>query len=352
MQRKMRRTHQAHNNKNNLTSSNESLISSILLVLLETSSHNSCFLEHQQHRYTEQHQTHIQEIKRTSIWDKRVKDKSSIMKYKKGSMVEVLTKENFCHHSWRCAKILSKNSHNYTVTYDIYPGFTNKEDIEQISMKSIRPYPPLLELPESCVPGYVVEVFHNLSWKMAIVLKAFNWDQFVVRLVGSSHELKVTKSELRVPQSFQNGEWIVIDKFKTLINLNSYKDKVLTYKEDVVSNDSVMSSSDSCSINSYNGSDCFEDIERRDSDAESVCEMEDDDDDDDDGCVSLEDEIHRLELNAYRCTMEALHASGPLTWEKETMVTNLRMLLHISNDEHLIQIKNLISSASSNTCNR
>ena len=245
--------------------------------------------------------------------------------------------DKFSHHSWRCAKIFSNNGDNYTVSYDIYPGFTNKEDVQQISQKSIRPCPPLLELPESCVPGDVVEVFHNLSWKMAIVLNALNMEQFIVRLVGSSQELKVTKLELRVRQSFQNGEWVVIDKFKTL-NSNSCKVE------------SVMSSSDSCSINSYNGSDCFEDIERRDSDAESVCEMEYDDDDD--GCVSLEDEIHRLELNAYRCTMEALHASGPLTWEKETMVTNLRMLLHISNDEHLIQIKNLISSASSNTCNR
>ncbi|GJW18518.1 EMSY domain-containing protein, partial [Tanacetum coccineum] len=36
------------------------------------------------------------------------------------------------------------------------------------------------------------------------------------------------------------------------------------------------------------------------------------------------DEIHRQELNAYRSTLEALHASGPLTWEKETMVTDLR----------------------------
>ncbi|KAL8234927.1 hypothetical protein R6Q59_021027, partial [Mikania micrantha] len=42
-------------------------------------------------------------------------------------------------------------------------------------------------------------------------------------------------------------------------------------------------------------------------DAESTCE------------IGYEDEIHRLELQAYRCTIEALHASGPLTWEKETM---------------------------------
>ncbi|KAF5459120.1 hypothetical protein F2P56_023100 [Juglans regia] len=54
-------------------------------------------------------------------------------------------------------------------------------------------------------------------------------------------------------------------------------------------------------------------------------------------------EIHRLELHAYRCTIEALHASGPLSWEQEEMVTNLRILLHISNDEHLMELRNLVS---------
>lgn len=58
-------------------------------------------------------------------------------------------------------------------------------------------------------------------------------------------------------------------------------------------------------------------------------------------------EIHRLELHAYRCTIEALHASGPLSWEKEEMVTNLRLSLHISNDEHLIELRNLGSTRTS-----
>lgn len=59
----------------------------------------------------------------------------------------------------------------------------------------------------------------------------------------------------------------------------------------------------------------------------------------------LEVEIHRLELHAYRCTMEALYASGPLSWEKELMLTDLRLSLHISNDEHLMEIKNLVSTS-------
>lgn len=59
---------------------------------------------------------------------------------------------------------------------------------------------------------------------------------------------------------------------------------------------------------------------------------------------NLEDEIHKLELQAYRCTMEALHASGPLSWEQEALVTNLRISLHISNDEHLTELKKLVST--------
>ncbi|OIT33445.1 PREDICTED: uncharacterized protein LOC109206006 isoform X1 [Nicotiana attenuata] len=57
--------------------------------------------------------------------------------------------------------------------------------------------------------------------------------------------------------------------------------------------------------------------------------------------------VHRLELHAYRCTLVALYAYGPLTWEKEALLTDLRITLHISNDEHLMELKNLISSKGS-----
>lgn len=61
----------------------------------------------------------------------------------------------------------------------------------------------------------------------------------------------------------------------------------------------------------------------------------------------LAEKIHSLELHAYRCTMEALHASGPLSWEQEALVTNLRLSLHISNDEHLLELRNLVSTEAS-----
>ncbi|PWA60080.1 EMSY domain-containing protein [Artemisia annua] len=117
---------------------------------------------------------------------------------------------------------------------------------------------------------------------------------------------------------------------------------------------SVVSSSGSCSIDRYNPYDMYCGS-IHDSDAESACqsgyhedtEIYHDDNDQSFTDETLADEIHRQELNAYRSTIEALHASGPLTWENETMVTDLRLSLHISNDEYLIMLKNLNSSSSS-----
>ncbi|GJZ40358.1 EMSY domain-containing protein [Tanacetum coccineum] len=111
--------------------------------------------------------------------------------------------------------------------------------------------------------------------------------------------------------------------------------------------DSVVSSSGSCSINSHKLYDMYC-RSVHDSDAESACQSGYHEDSDQSFTnETLADEIHRQELNAYRSTIKALHASGPLTWEKETMVTDLRLLLHISNDEYLIMLKNLNSSSSS-----
>ena len=55
----------------------------------------------------------------------------------------------------------------------------------------------------------------------------------------------------------------------------------------------------------------------------------------------LRSEIHQLELNAYHSTLAALYAAGPLNWEQEAVLTNLRLMLHITNDEHLLELKHL-----------
>ncbi|GAV70560.1 ENT domain-containing protein/Agenet domain-containing protein [Cephalotus follicularis] len=57
--------------------------------------------------------------------------------------------------------------------------------------------------------------------------------------------------------------------------------------------------------------------------------------------------IHRIELHAYHCTLKALYASGPLSWEQKALLTNLRISLHVSNNEHFTALRNLISTGTS-----
>jgi hypothetical protein len=55
-------------------------------------------------------------------------------------------------------------------------------------------------------------------------------------------------------------------------------------------------------------------------------------------------EIHELEFHAYRSTVQALYASGPLSWEQESLLTNLRLSLNISDEEHLLHLRQLLST--------
>ncbi|KAF7838659.1 plant tudor-like RNA-binding protein [Senna tora] len=409
------------------------------------------------------------------------------MRFLKGTKVEVLSKAEVPSGSWQCAEILYDDGHFYTVRYDGYHGTSGEAIVERVSRKAIRPCPPALGVTENWNPGDVVEVFQNFSWRMAIVLKVV-WKKYIlVRLLGSSLEFKVNKSDIRVRQSWQNNKWIVIGKASanfengkhddtitprhklmssiqvqktTKTKLSLKKDyrpdhkevdfleshlvssktlkrgrhsQVETYAEapqklravqnqsrfhrervanqstllkqvdgDVfprkvlaeectpalVNNrktrisemnierrrqigavgcsfavnvestdaDSVTCSVGSCSIASSNSYKlCYpvsaghlEDVDGLHSDAESFCLRRYEEG----NCshstqVELMAEIHRLELHAYRCTIEALHASGPLSWEQEALMTNLRLSLHISNDEHLMELRNLISSENS-----
>ncbi|KAK3031110.1 hypothetical protein RJ639_035108 [Escallonia herrerae] len=405
------------------------------------------------------------------------------MRYKKGSKVEVLSNE-VPSGSWRSATIVCRIGHYYTVKYDVHPNVADDEVVENVSRKSIRPCPPLIDFAEDWVPGDVVEVFHSLSWKMATVSKNLGRDRFLVRLVGLSQGFRVRKSDLRLRQSWIDNQWILIGKGSRSCEVGeSYwqsipkyiqtrgsqvkwmdtakkfhvKDQSLAvqnninFKESRVASsrtlkrgtpqcdsqvepcygsaqkfratekegtchrvftaisssspekveaiasaremlgekfiydslknrtigfsgvdaeekqngalwcshalnlepngaDSTTCSVGSCSITSNKSYDfpCHsgpvEDTEGHYSDAESFYPFGNE------GGIfisSPKEELHRLELHAYRCTLEALHASGPLSWEQESLVTNLRISLHISNDEHLMELRKLVSSATS-----
>ncbi|XP_023513599.1 uncharacterized protein LOC111778157 isoform X1 [Cucurbita pepo subsp. pepo] len=55
--------------------------------------------------------------------------------------------------------------------------------------------------------------------------------------------------------------------------------------------------------------------------------------------------FHRSELSVFRSFIRVLYASGPLSWEDEGQVSSIRASLHISNDEYLTELKNLMSAA-------
>lgn len=129
-------------------------------------------------------------------------------RYKKGSKVEVLRKQAVPGGSWRCAEIVYGNGHNYTVRYDM--AALGEPALERVSRKLIRPCPPPEQTFENWIPGDVVEVLCDYSWKMATVSKVLRGNQFMVRLVGSSNEFKVSKIDIRLRQSWTNGKWIII----------------------------------------------------------------------------------------------------------------------------------------------
>ncbi|KAI4344089.1 hypothetical protein L6164_011359 [Bauhinia variegata] len=410
------------------------------------------------------------------------------MRFKKGAKVEVLSKTEVPSGSWRSAEIICGNGHYYTVRYDRHQDAAGEAIVERASRKAIRPCPPALEVADNWNPGDVVEVFQNLSWKMAAVLKVLGKKGILVRLLGSSMEFKLFKSDIRVRQSWQDNKWVVVGKGSTSYE-SAKRDDRLTPRHNLISNaqvhmttartrlsvnneyhpdkreenfleahlfplktlkrgylsqveayaeppqkfraiqiegwyhkarvsnpptllkkvdgaafprdvlaeeyipasvrnrkigisemdierrkqtgavgcsypvnvesnyaNSVPCSVGSCSVTSSNSyklchsvsAGPLEDVDGSFSDAESVCQMGHEER----NCSlptqeELAAEIHRLELHAYRCIIEALHASGPLSWEKEALVSNLRLSLHISNDEHLLELRNLISSESS-----
>ncbi|KAA8523049.1 hypothetical protein F0562_009472 [Nyssa sinensis] len=139
-------------------------------------------------------------------------DNIAIMRYKKGTKVEVLSKNEVLSGSWHCAEIICGNGHNYTVRYDMHPDATNEAIVERVSRKLIRPCPPTVSLSENWIPGDVVEVFQNFAWKMATLSKVLGRNYYLVRLLGSSQEFKVSKFDIRVRQSWQDGKWFIIGK--------------------------------------------------------------------------------------------------------------------------------------------
>ncbi|KAL2897815.1 Protein EMSY-LIKE 1 [Bienertia sinuspersici] len=131
--------------------------------------------------------------------------------------------------------------------------------------------------------------------------------------------------------------------------------KLLTRTSEVDNCVSIASSVASCSITNANSdrllSHSYAGCRQGRQDTASLCS-----DADSHSCLGTEEETsdsqlekedslstHGLDLYGYRCVLESLYASGPLSWEQEIALTNLRMKLHVSNDEHLAELRRLKS---------
>uniref|UniRef100_A0A0A9GKQ8 ENT domain-containing protein n=1 Tax=Arundo donax TaxID=35708 RepID=A0A0A9GKQ8_ARUDO len=118
---------------------------------------------------------------------------------------------------------------------------------------------------------------------------------------------------------------------------------------DLSDTESISSSVGSSSPNSsphrsqyYNLANQSGDICSRTDDVEASISERETSEHDNDGS---REETHLLELHAYRATLLALYTCGSISWEQETLLTNLRLTLNISTDEHLAELRNLVSQA-------
>ncbi|XP_039045714.1 uncharacterized protein LOC120185607 isoform X2 [Hibiscus syriacus] len=301
------------------------------------------------------------------------------MRFMKGSKVEVLTKQEIPTGAWRCAEIIAGNGRTYSVRYGWFPVTGEEGTVEKVSRKAIRPCPPPTNGAGDWVPGDVLEVFDELCWKPAVVVWVFGGNKFYVRIIGSSRELEVHRSRLRVRQSWEDGKWVLVGKGssnsslkrkryslgfsdaggqkKRAIEKGSVDGKRIIVRlpspafkkvdafgspnnimgerctpfslyriDDTSDNSRCASSVGSCSglgnndLNlspAYVTNDC-ENLEDYCSDADSCCERRCGEE----GSSGRTSEgmgmdFHRSELHAYQQALGALYVSGPLTWEEE-----------------------------------
>ncbi|KAL5207402.1 hypothetical protein ABZP36_031837 [Zizania latifolia] len=406
------------------------------------------------------------------------------MKFFKGRKVEVLQKGDAPLGSWRPAEIVSGNGHTYIVNY--YSCSTQSSvAVERVPRKALRPCPPPSDGLACWVTGDIAEVFDSYSWKVAEVVELLGFSYYLVRLLGSSLELRVHVSNLRIRQLWEDGKWVVIPKDSArcpggslrsqskcgesghelvqpsrdhnllLKNKNVFEGNTsrcmkrkssalsafpmqrseatkrfqasqidgrclplvpgdslhLMNKVDAVDSPCLMlgekymhdslnnrgngfhktnlaavntnfdhqdlvvttQDCDTASVTSSIGScnpcsspyrpthpqeyDCGDVHSSTDEPEASISGKESPSGTDDaevyvsgresPACVNdgLREETHLLELHAYRATLMALYASGSISWEQEAMMTNLRLTLNISTDEHLSELRNLLSSA-------
>ncbi|KAM7270205.1 hypothetical protein ACFE04_029419 [Oxalis oulophora] len=292
------------------------------------------------------------------------------MRLTKGSKVEILIPNE---SAWRCAEVTYGNGRFYAVKY------TSSEGIEEtnVARKFIRPLPPLLAIDE-LVCGDIVEVFHNDLWRSSTLVEVIGNNVISVRLFVSFDVIKTYRSHLRIPQYYENGEWLLAGQSYTgrsmVVQNTIEKVDVLLGKNYVFYHASNNNTKANRLSNEYTGS-TTNDSPRISVDATSCCsssvgscsvdkyefgithhtnELDDYSSDAESSYVPeykkrrrfvsrpTEADSSMSKLNKYRRVLESLYGAGSISWEQQEQLMDLRCTLNISDDEHLEMVKNLI----------
>lgn len=288
------------------------------------------------------------------------------MKFHKGNLVEVLRREHDPCGSWYPASIVSSDGDNLIVRFKFLIDNEGQRVVEKVWKRDVRPR-PLHVKKQTWAVGDMVEVFDAKCWRVGKVGKVLQkTNRVVIRFFGSIQLKEFDISCLRIRQVWCDNEWKMIGKViqenfrgahiggsrKKRRSSHSFRGRdnaVYNYRRPSQSTED----SDQCSVASCssNGMDDYRALisrrrlenSREDSDAESSFPSTYDR-----RYLAREErpepDIHELELHAYKSTLEAMYALGPLSWDQESLLTNLRVFLHISDEEHLFQLKYLLSS--------
>ncbi|GLJ34980.1 hypothetical protein SUGI_0704140 [Cryptomeria japonica] len=220
------------------------------------------------------------------------------MKLKEGCNAEVCRSDGGIFQSWFRAWIISCNAHYYQVEYDNLLDDNGERVVEDVRADAVRPEPPQMTKMRKLAPGHIIEVYDNHAWKAGRVVKVLRGRLFVVKLMESLLERKYHLSVIRAQLFWHRERWLHNDEVAQ---------SALPVQENIEC--SVASSSSSNELHS-----------------------------------DKKNSKHELEMSAYRSTMRAFYAStGCLTWERETLLRNLRHELHISDDEHSSELSRLCS---------
>ncbi|KAG1331727.1 hypothetical protein COCNU_02G016950 [Cocos nucifera] len=285
----------------------------------------------------------------------------AIMRLKKGMKVEVSSKREASLGSWRRAEIISGNGHTYQVKYESYQRGVAAAT-ERVPRNFIRPLPPPVVYLSNWTPGDIVEAFDNYSWKLARVSSVAYRDYYFVGIIGSCKQIRAHKSELRVQHFWEDNHWVIIPK-----DSSRFKDAKVTrcnhrkehhgLKRGLRERHSIclppvelcvhasMNHREFGSADSLEGNDTHSISSSVGSCGPcsnvclSSCHLT--------TCPTQGKSLdHHLELHTYHRTMVALYSSEHFTWEQEAFMTDLRLQLHISIDEHQEELKHLASAQS------